>query len=144
MSLGENIQRNSISTLSKLSLPLAIGDVIAFLVFAAIGRASHAEAAGLDAIVQIAETASPFLIGWMIVAPLLGAYRSDIITAPRTMATRTSLAWLLAWPIGLGLRALIRQSGIPLVFALITGVTVLLILLIWRSIFAFVVGRNHS
>ena len=144
MSLGEHIQRKSVSPFSRLAIPLSLGDSIAFLLFAAIGRASHAEAAGLDAIIQVAETAAPFWLGWMVVSPLLGAYRNDVISVPRTMAARTTLAWLLAWPIGLGLRALIRQSGIPLTFALITGATVLLILLVWRSIFAFVAGRKVS
>lgn len=142
MGLGEQIQRPGLVPSAKLSVPLALGDIVAFLVFAAIGRASHAEAAGLDAIVQVAETAAPFWLGWMIVAPLLGAYRSDVITAPRAMAGRTALAWLLAWPIGLVLRALIRQSGIPLIFALITGATVMLILLVWRTVFAFMAGRR--
>jgi len=48
---------------------LIVGDALAFLVFAAIGRSSHGEATGLAAIPQIALTAAPFAAAWFIVAP---------------------------------------------------------------------------
>jgi hypothetical protein len=54
-----------------------IGDALALLIFAALGRASHGEAAGLTALTQVAETAAPFIIGWFAVAPLFGAYRAQ-------------------------------------------------------------------
>jgi hypothetical protein len=121
---------------------LVAGDAVAFMIFAAIGRASHAEAAGLSALLQVAETAAPFMVAWFAAAPFLGAFRPDVAAAPRRMLARTALAWLVAWPIGLGLRALIRQSGIPLTFALITLVTVLCILGLWRALFALVASRR--
>jgi hypothetical protein len=113
-------------------LALILGDALAFLVFAAIGRGSHAEAAGLNALPQIVETAAPFLIGWALVAPFTGAYRAELITSAKGMLARTAVAWLVAWPLGLGLRALIRQSGIPISFALVTFIAVLLIICAWR------------
>jgi hypothetical protein len=58
------------------------------------------------------------------------------------MIGRTALTWLVAWPIGLGLRALIRQSGIPLTFAAITFITVLVLTGIWRLAFALVAKRT--
>jgi hypothetical protein len=58
------------------------------------------------------------------------------------MLGRTALTWLVAWPIGLGLRALIRQSGIPLTFAAITFITVLVLTGIWRLAFALVAKRT--
>ena len=93
---------------------LIAGDALAFIAFSALGRASHSEAAGLNAILQVIETAAPFAIGWYAVAPFAGAYRSEIAHQPRRMLARTALAWLLAWPIGLLLWALIRQKSIPL------------------------------
>jgi Protein of unknown function (DUF3054) len=120
---------------------LAAGDALAFMVFAAIGRASHNEAAGLAALAQIAETAAPFAAGWFVVAPLAGALRAEVAAQPRRMLARTALAWLLAWPIGLLLRALIRQTSIPLSFAIVTLITNMLILLGWRSAFAWLARR---
>ncbi len=121
---------------------LVAGDAVAFLIFAAIGRASHAEGAGLDAIVQVAETAAPFLAAWYAVAPFLGAYRPHQTATPRGMLARTALSWLVAWPIGLGLRALVRHSGIPVSFAIVTFLTVLAILAIWRTIFVLLAARR--
>ena len=123
---------------------LAGGDLLAFLLFSAIGRASHSEAAGFEALAQIAETAAPFALGWFVVAPLLGAFGADTTDSPRRMLGRTALAWLVAWPIGLLLRALIRQTGIPLSFAIITLLTNMLILLGWRGAFAWLTSWRKA
>jgi len=122
---------------------LAIGDALAFMIFAAIGRASHSEAAGLDAILQIAETAAPFAISWFVVAPLTGAFKAET-SDPRSMLMHSALAWLLAWPLGLALRALFRHSGIPITFAIITLITVMIILLGWRGAFAWLTARRNA
>jgi hypothetical protein len=128
----------------RRSALLAAGDALAFMIFAALGRASHSEAAGFAAILQVAETAAPFAIGWFVVAPFAGTYRADIASRPRQMLERSALAWLLAWPIGLLLRALIRQTTIPLSFALVTLITNLLILLSWRGLFAWLNAKRKT
>jgi hypothetical protein len=128
----------------RRSALLAVGDALAFMIFAALGRASHSEAAGFAAILQVAETAAPFAIGWFVVAPFAGTYRADIASRPRQMLERSALAWLLAWPIGLLLRALIRQTTIPLSFALVTLITNLLILLGWRGLFAWLNAKRKT
>ncbi len=113
---------------------LALGDILVFLIFALIGRQSHNEPIGPSAILQIILTALPFALGWFIVSPFVGAFRRGLETQPRAMAIRTSLSWLLAWPVGLFLRWLF--SGFtdfpPLTFALITLFFNLVVLLVWR------------
>src|SRR5215216_3593152 len=104
---------------------LAVGDALAFMLFAAIGRASHGEASGLNAILQVAETAAPFMVGWFVIAPFAGAYASASSSRPRSMLGRVALAWLIAWPIGLVLRTLIRSTSSAPTFAVITLITVL-------------------
>ena len=54
---------------------LIVGDACMFVIFAAVGRASHHEASGLGAFLSVLQTAAPFAIGWFVVAPFLGAYR---------------------------------------------------------------------
>ena len=54
---------------------LVMGDLIAFAVFATLGRDTHHEATGFDAIGQTLWTALPFALGWFLVAPWLGAFR---------------------------------------------------------------------
>lgn len=123
---------------------LVAGDVVTFLLFAAIGRASHAEAASLDAIVEVAKTAAPFMAGWFVVAPWLGLFRRDVAEQPRVAAKRVALAWLLAEPVGLLLRALQIGRGSPLSFAIVTFITALLMLLGWRSAYAWLARRSAS
>lgn len=125
-----------------------------FIIFAAVGRMSHAEPAGLAALDQVLQTAIPFIAGWFITAPFVGAYRlqpahphskqtaphppgeSTPYATPQQILKRTAIAWLCAWPVGLLFRALLLWRPIPLTFALITGVTNLLLLGSWRMLFA--------
>src|SRR5258708_21715896 len=77
---------------------LVIGDATAFLIFAAIGRRSHGEAASISSFLQVVGTAAPFALGWFIVTPFIGAYRRRQTTGVRNMAPRTALSLVAAWP----------------------------------------------
>src|SRR5712691_9442879 len=112
---------------------LVVGDALAFLIFAAIGRSSHGEATGLAAIPQIVLTAAPFAAAWFIVAPFTGAYRRELTGEPRKMAICTVLAWVLSWPVAMALRGIFVDHAVPPIsFALITLIFNTLILLVWR------------
>ncbi len=116
---------------------LVIGDLLCFLIFVALGRGSHKEASGFGAIPQIIITALPFIAGWFLVSPFIGAFRHKIMAQPRSMVIRTALAWLLAWPVAMLLRGIFVDHGMPpLSFALIVLVFNMLFLLIWRWPFA--------
>ncbi len=136
---------------------LVLGDILAFLIFAALGRRSHGAAAGLSDLFEVIKTATPFLPGWFVVAPWLKAYRDErphisdrqgTGVSPqqgpyvRTMLQRTTLAWIVACPIGLVLRALFLWRGIPVSFAVVTFASTLLILGGWRAAFAWLVTRR--
>ena len=114
-------------------LILVVGDFMVFLIFATIGRRSHSEAAGLADIWQIFLTALPFALGWFIVAPFLGVYRRNLMSDPRKMAGRTALAWLASWPLSMLLRGVFVDHAIPpATFAVITLITNLILLEVWR------------
>lgn len=116
---------------------LAIGDMMCFLIFAALGRNSHGETSGFAAIPQIIITALPFAAGWFLVSPFVGAYRRKITAQPRAMVMRTVLAWLLAWPVAMLLRGLFVDHNIPpLSFAIVVLLFNMLLLLVWRWPFA--------
>lgn len=127
---------------SGRTLALLGGDVISFLVFAAIGRNNHGETSGLGALGAVAGTAAPFMLGWLVVATLSGALRGGLVSQPRRLLGRTALAWLIAWPLGLGLRALFLQRAIPLSFAIVVGITNTVLLLGWRGVFAWLFNRR--
>ena len=116
---------------------LVIGDLICFLIFAALGRNTHGEASGFAAIPQIILTALPFVAGWFLVSPFVGAFRHKILSQPRAMVIRTAVAWLIAWPVAMLLRGIFVDHGIPpLSFALVVLLFNMLLLLIWRWPFA--------
>ncbi len=125
---------------------LVFGDALVFFIFAWLGRNTHAEASGLAAISQVALTALPFALAWFLVAPFVGVYRRVLETRPRAMAIRTLRAWLLAWPVAMGLRWLFvdRTRNLTftqfLTFALVALLTNLLLLLIWRWPYAWYKG----
>ena len=119
---------------------LALGDLLVFLIFAAIGRNNHGEASGFAAIPQIVLTALPFAAGWFIVAPFVGVYRRELADQPKAMGMRTALAWLLSWPVGLLFRWFFvdRLKNPPTTagefasFATVTFIFNMLVLLVWR------------
>lgn len=128
-------------------LLLIAGDLISFTIFAIIGRRSHSEPADVLAWYEVLKTAAPFMAGWFLVAPWLGAFRAaDYLRGAThgigTVARRTALAWLVAAPLALLLRALLLQRGIPWTFALITFTTNLIFLTGWRSLFALLWRRR--
>lgn len=138
MAVRNESRRASVSTDARRLALLAAGDVGVFLVFAALGRRSHGEAAGIAAVGQVLETAAPFVIGWLAIAPLVGAFRLGTLENPKVLLGRSLLAWLLALPVGLLLRMLIRQSAFPPIsFAVTTFLIVGVLLGAWRGGFAW-------
>jgi FlaA1/EpsC-like NDP-sugar epimerase len=132
------------SLVAKAARPagLVLGDACSFLLFAAVGRASHNEAAGLGAFLLVAETAAPFALGWFVVAPFFGVYRRATTSSVRSMLLRTALAWLCAWPVGLLLRGIFRSEVPPVSFAIVTLVANMLFLGLWRGAFAWIAHRR--
>jgi len=117
---------------------LVIGDAIAFLIFAAIGRRSHGEAASISSFLQVVGTATPFALGWFIVAPFIGAYRRRQTTGVRNMAQRTALSWVAAWPVALLFRGIAVDRAVPpLTFMLISLISNMVFLEVWRALFAW-------
>jgi cation transport ATPase len=116
---------------------LVIGDLLCFLVFAALGSNTHGEVTGLASIPRIIVTALPFAAGWFLVSPFVGAFRRDIVAQPRAMVIRTAVAWLISWPVTLILRGIFVDHGIPpLTFDIVVLLFNLLILEVWRWPFA--------
>lgn len=108
----------------------AVADVVAVLVFAAAGRATHEgpqTAAGLLA------TAAPFLVG-----ALLARAAPAVRTEPA--AVRSGLVVLAVTAVvGLGLRALFL-GRLPLSFAVVAVIALAVLVLGWRVVAAVVAG----
>lgn len=93
------------STYSDLlrRLDLVFGDTAALLAFAYIGRARHGDSA-LD--FGVLKTAAPFIVAWLGVTPLLGAYTRNA-TANVSAAIKTFIrSWAIGAPMGVALRGM--------------------------------------
>ncbi len=139
---AEKVQQHKSDVLRIVAL--VVGDIIVFLVFATVGRRSHGEAAGLSTVLDVAWTALPFMLGWFLVSPFVGAFRRNIIVNPRTMAGRTALAWLASWPVAMLLRGLLVDHALPpWTFWLVAFLANTIFLQIWRFLYAFVAQRGQ-
>lgn len=129
--------RNTLKEMSptRRVISLALGDAVVFLVFASLGQGSHGESLSIQSIIFIA---LPFALGWFLVSPFVGAFRSDVLTHQRLMTNRTIQAWFLSWPVAMALRWLLvdRVNNTPfsqfITFAFVALLIIMVILLVWR------------
>lgn len=91
-----------------------LADMIVIVVFAAVGRQSHAEDNPLSAIVA---TATPFAVAWSLVGYLAGV----LAPQPRMWwVLRSLVANVLACAVALVVRMVwLHRDGIPWTFALV-------------------------
>lgn len=96
-------------------------DIVAIVGFLVAGELHH----GIDPVdspVYVGETIAPFLIGWVVAAPVLGAYASVTVERPVWAALFVVPAWVGANSIGQALRATdLFHGGSSPVFALVIG-----------------------
>lgn len=118
---------------------LVVGDLLAFLFFGALGRASHELELSLATAIG---AAYPFALGWLVMGLILGTFRPERAVRPLEAVKWAWLTWVVAWVVGHFLRSLILQRPIMLSFALVTLGTNLVILGLWRAAYAWLVGRK--
>jgi peptidoglycan/LPS O-acetylase OafA/YrhL len=111
-------------TVRPTVIVLAAGaDVLAVLVFATMGRSSHAELVNARGVLT---TAAPFLLG-LVAAWVVGRVWRAPLRLPLGVAV-----WAGAVVVGLGVRAAFTHR-LPLTFVLIAAASLALLLLGWRA-----------
>jgi len=111
---------------------LAAIDAVAILVFAAIGKASHAPDGSID-FLSVGMTAFPFLLSWFVTAPLMGCYTPGATSDLKSAVVQTGKGWVVAVPLGCALRGIIKGYVPPVPFVIVTLIATLVILSIGRS-----------
>lgn len=120
-------------------LILLLGDLAAILLFVFLGQLDHDTTDPNNLILGLFRATFPFLITWIIVAFLAGAYPAAKNITIRTLLLHGLNAWLIAAPLGLLLRAfLLERGGIPAIFMLLTLVVGGAFVLIWRLLFILI------
>ncbi|WP_376792928.1 DUF3054 domain-containing protein [Thermoflexus sp.] len=119
-----------------------VGDLLIFLIFAAVGRASHGLLTEDPVLWGVARAAAPFVLAWWVVAGAFRLYRSDPALPLAQTAWRIGLAWLGAWALGLLLRSLLLGRPAPIAFALITLAGNGILLIAWRLLLQVWIRRQ--
>lgn len=120
------------------ALLLAAGDILALLLFTFFGTMEHQMDSGLAEIWNIS---FPFILGWILMGLLTGAYRSKAYSSMPQAFAAVLKNIIPALPLGLLLRWLIYDKPPSWAFALVVFVFVLLFLLLWRWAYTWLI-RN--
>jgi hypothetical protein len=123
--------------LDRAAIPLAVGDVVAILVVLTIGANQHNPTDFLiENPLYLLGIYAPFLIGWVLVAPLVGAYSPGAVESAKASLPLVIRSWVPAALIGLGLRATpIFHGGVQLIFVAVMVVTGAVALAVWRVLY---------
>ncbi len=114
---------NDAVTNRRLVQVAAAADVLAIIVFVAIGRRSHDEGSALSGIVKVA---APFLI-----ALVLGWLAARAWKAPMAVGTGV-IIWLVTVIGGLILRKVVFDGGTAMAFIIVASLFTLATLVGWR------------
>lgn len=128
---------------SRPALPLAVGDVAVLVVVVVIGELTH-DVNPITQPLQVAATLAPFLVGWVLLAAILGLYGdapADLLTSVRlTIGT-----WFGAANVGLILRDSPYLHGdVTWPFPLVITGFVFLGLVAWRVVAGLAMSRGTS
>jgi len=123
--------------LDSRTVPMAIGDVVLIALLFSGGTVRHNGVAFvLSNPGYLAVTLAPFVVGWVIAAPLLGAYAPGAAESAKAAVPLALRSWILADAIALGIRATpLVHGGVQLSFVLVSLGVGLVGLAIWRTLF---------
>jgi flagellar biosynthesis protein FliQ len=119
---------------------LIIGDLIVLLAITLIGFATHNEF-GIDYLPRMVALFLPLALAWFLTAWLADLF-SDKYSKNYNQLYRPFLAMMLAAPLAILLRALILNTPIITIFALVTMGTNGIALTLWRAICVWKIKNN--
>lgn len=110
------------------------GDLLVIVGAMLVGELRH----GVDPLsepLHVLETLAPFLLGWVVLSLLLGAYDPDALSGVTGSVRVGAGAWIGAANVGLILRqSPYFQGSINYPFPLVVTGTVLVLLVAWRAL----------
>lgn len=123
---------------------LLAGDLAVLVLFAILGRRTHEEATGIEAVGAVLGTAAPFLLAWLVAFAL--TMRSTATPSPTLAAVPrlTARAWLIAFPLAVLFRAAFLARFSPWTFYVVAGLMPLALLIAWRAVFVLAAQRGRG
>jgi hypothetical protein len=120
---------------------LMLGDLAVFVMFALVGRETHASS-DPNLIVNALPTLMPFVLIWLLVSVPMGVYRPHVYRLTPLSIIRTLAAWIVTGPIALYARALLlARTAIPVPFIIVTLGLNGVLLIAWHVFFAWWLKR---
>ena len=119
---------------------LIVGDAIVISLFVLLGLNNHE---GIS-LAGWARNAVPLTIAWLVIGGALGVFRPQIAGSMTTILPRIALAWPVAAMIGLVTRYLILGHGLAVSFVIVTVLTNLVMLLIWRTAYTLALRTKRG
>lgn len=130
------------TSLRRTTLILMAGDLAIFVMFALVGRETHASS-DPNLVVNALPTLLPFVLIWLMVSIPMGVYRPSVYRFVPLTIIRTLAAWIVAGPIALYARALLlARTAIPVPFIIVTMGLNGVMLLAWHIFFAWWLRRS--
>ena len=127
---------------TKSTLILILGDWLVLALFVLIGQVDH-EMVGANPLPRLLRTTAELAVPWMIVGLLLGAFRYS--NDWRSFLGRFVVAWLVAAPLALLLRAYMHnQASIIVVFMTVAIGIGGGMLLAWRLVYWLIRRRGQA
>ena len=126
---------------------LILGDLLAILIITLIGFATHGEVgAGSPSpyyvLPRMAAIFLPLSIAWLLLAPFVGLYDPELISNPKQL-WRPTLAMIFAASFAVILRGLLLNAAIIPIFAVVLSATSAFGIVVWRTIYLFIKGKEH-
>lgn len=128
--------------LEKGTVPIAIGDIVFLLAFLTIGALQHNPAEYLlENPLVWGGIVTPFLLGWVLAAPIIGAYSPGAGESAKASIPLAIRSWILAAVIGMALRySPLFSGGFAITFAVVMLVGGTVFLGGWRFLYFKVSG----
>ena len=120
---------------------LLVGDTLALITFAIIGRSNHGEST--DILSDII-TALPFIISWLAVSPFCGAFSREATASLGKVAVGISTGWAASTPLALAMRGILKGEAPPLPFVIVSAVATFLLLAVWRCLYILAFGETSN
>ncbi|MGM0606675.1 MAG: DUF3054 domain-containing protein [Halobacteriota archaeon] len=115
------------------AFPLVFGDLFAILGVLTYGMIDHST---FGDPLHAALVYAPFLVGWLLASPLIGAYSAGAAESAKAAIPLGVRAWVLAALVGFGLRwTPVFPGSLAIPFVLITFVLVGVLIGAWRWLF---------
>ncbi|WP_254840186.1 DUF3054 domain-containing protein [Natronomonas marina] len=119
--------------------PIAVGDIVVLLLLLFAGTLQHhsLESVQADPLIYVT-AAGPFVLAWLVCAPLVGAYSPGGGSAPNSSIPLAIRSWIPAAILGLVVRVLADFGGADPIFAAVMLVGGAVVLSIWRFLYFLV------